>query len=227
MHISFVIRERPFSLPAVTPFSCHHSWVLFRGTPLNPLLILTNRYLHRFTSQPTFQTRSKYGPTLQVSYVVLPFITSRPLRLPYAPHTFLAGFTQLESCLPQLESCGDAGISGLYLHYLSPHATGNTPGPRQVHSPFASLTASAFSQKLEDRRVSPLSGVYPSTRLSQLYLSGRLLRSCTIRFMLRPAVSASTPDWVKPAFLRAVSAPCRGKFSPCVTTRTRPQPTYP
>lgn len=146
MHISFVIRERLFSLPAVAPFSCHHSWVLLRGTPLNPLLILTNRYLHRFTSQPTFQTRSKYGPTLQVSYVVLPFITSRPLRLPYAHHTFLAGFTQLESCLPQVESCGDAGISGLYLRYLSPHATGNTPGPRQVHTPFASLTASAFSQ---------------------------------------------------------------------------------
>ena len=101
-----------FSLPAVAPFSCHHSWVLFRGTPLNPLLILTNRYLHRFTPQPTSQTRSKYGPTLQVSYVVLPFITSKPLRLPYAHHTFLAGFTRLESCLPQLESCGDAGISG-------------------------------------------------------------------------------------------------------------------
>ena len=216
-----------FSLPAVAPFSCHHSWVLFRGTPLNPLLILTNRYLHRFTSQPTFQTRSKYGPTLQVSYVVLPFITSRPLRLPYAPHTLLAGFTQLESCLPQLESCGDAGISGLYLPYLSPHAIGHTPGPHQVLLPFPSLMALAFSQILEDRRVSPLSGVYPSTRLSQLFPSGRLLRSCTIRFMLRPAVSASTPDWVKPASLRAVSAPCRGKFSPCVTTRTRPQPTYP
>ena len=136
MHISSVIRERPFSLPAMAPLSCHHSWVLFRGTPLNPLLILTNRYLHRFTPQPTFQTRSKYGPTLQVSYVVLPFITSRPLRLPYAPHTLLAGFTQLESCLPQLESCGDAGIPGPYLRYLSPHAIGHTPGPHQVHMPF-------------------------------------------------------------------------------------------
>ncbi len=114
-----------------------------------------------------------------------------------------------------------------YLPYLSPHATGHTPGPHQVHTPFASLMAPAFSQILEDRRVSPLSGVYPSTRLSQLSPSSHLLRSCTIRFMLRPAVSAGTPDWVKPAFLRAVSAPCRGKFGPCVTTRTRPLPTYP
>jgi hypothetical protein len=112
MHISFVIRERLFSLPVVAPFSRFHSWVLFRGTPINPLLILTKRYTHRFTPQSTSQTRSKYGPTLQVSYVVLPFITSRPLRLPYARHTLLAGFTRLESCLPQLEPCGDAGISG-------------------------------------------------------------------------------------------------------------------
>ncbi len=101
-----------FSLPAAAPFSCHHSWVLFRGTPLNPLFILTNRYLHRFTPQLTFQTRSKCGPTLQISYVVLSFITSRPLRLPYAHDPPLAGFTRLEEGLPQLEPCGDAGISG-------------------------------------------------------------------------------------------------------------------
>ena len=214
-----------FSLPAVAPFSCHHSWVLFRGTPLNPLLILTNRYLHRFTSQPTFQTRSKYGPTLQVSYVVLPFITSRPLRLPYAPHTFLAGFTQLESCLPQVESCGDAGISGPYLRYLSPHATGHTPGPHQVHTPFASLTALAFSQKIEDRRVSPLNGVYPSTGLSQLSPSSRHLRSCTIRFMLRPAVLAGTPDWVKPATSASRLGTVSGQVQP-VCYHTNPPPAY-
>lgn len=74
----------------------------------------------------------------------------------------------------------------------------------------------------------PAHRVYPSTRLSQQCLSGRHLRGCTIRFMLRPAVSASTPDWVRhDNFRRAVSVPCRGKFGPCVTTRTRPQPTYP
>ncbi len=79
--------------------------------PVNPLIILTNRYLHRFTPQSTIQTRSKYGHTLQVSYVVLPFITSRPLRLPYVHRLILTGFTRFDSCLPQLESCGDAGIS--------------------------------------------------------------------------------------------------------------------
>ena len=42
------------------------------------------------------------------------------------------------------------------LRYLSPHADGLTPGPYQVLMPFTSLTALAFSLKIEDRRVSPL-----------------------------------------------------------------------
>jgi hypothetical protein len=46
------------------------------------------------------------------SFVVLPVITSRPLRLPYVPNTCLTGFTRLDGCLPQLEFCGNAGISG-------------------------------------------------------------------------------------------------------------------
>jgi len=32
-----------------------------------------------------------------------------------------------------------------FLRYLSPHAVGLTPGPPQVHVPFASLPAPAFS----------------------------------------------------------------------------------
>ena len=114
-----------------------------------------------------------------------------------------------------------------FLRYLSPHADGLTPGPCQVHMPFSSLATLAFSPNLEDRRVSPQCRVCPSIGLSQLCPSDDILRGCTIRLMLRPAVLAGTPDWVKPAFLRAVSVPCRGKFSPCVTTRIRPQPTYP
>ena len=46
------------------------------------------------------------------SFVVLPVFTSRPLRLPYVPNTCLTGFTRLDGCLPQLEFCGNAGISG-------------------------------------------------------------------------------------------------------------------
>ena len=79
-----VLHERPLS---VAFFSTHASF-------------LTN------------QTRSKYGPTLQVSYVVLPFITSRPLRLPYAHNTYLVGFTLLDTCLLPSEYNRDAGISG-------------------------------------------------------------------------------------------------------------------
>ena len=87
-------------------------WVLFSGVPVNPHLILTTRLIHCFAFQLTAQTRSKYGPTLKASYVVLPVITSWPLRLPYAHNTHLEGFTQLDACLPRAESRGNAGISG-------------------------------------------------------------------------------------------------------------------
>jgi hypothetical protein len=79
--------------------------------------------------------------------------------------------------------------------YLSPHAIGLTPGSLQVLLPFASLQTLAFSLYQEDRRVFRPRRIYPSPGLSQLYLSGYVLRSCTIRFMLRPAVLASTPGW--------------------------------
>lgn len=81
--------------------------------------------------------------------------------------------------------------------YLSPHADGLTPGSLQVHVPFTSLQALAFSISVQDRRIARIVvRVYPSTILSQLYLYGVSSRSCTIRFMLRPAVLASPPDWV-------------------------------
>ena len=118
-----------------------------------------------------------------------------------------------------------------YLRNLSPHATGLTPGPPQVLMPFSSLRTMAFSIVVEDRRIACCKQVYPAPGLSQLYPSGVSLRGCTIRFMLRPAALAGIPDWVKPMPLiqwaKAVSTPCRGKFSPCVTARTRPQPAYP
>ncbi len=82
------------------------------GVPANPHIILTIESIHCSAFQLTIQTRSKYGPTLKTGYVVLSVITSGPLRLPYAHHRHLAGFTRLDSCLPQVESCRDAGISG-------------------------------------------------------------------------------------------------------------------
>ena len=78
-------------------------------------------------------------------------------------------------------------------HYLSPHAIGYTPGPLQVLLPFSSLQTLAFSKCRVDRRVVRHWRIYPSPGLSQLYLSGYRLRSCTIRFMLRPAALAGTP----------------------------------
>ena len=111
------------------------------------------------------------------------------------------------------------------LRYLSPHAAGHTPGPCQVHMPFSSLTAFAFSQILEDRRVSSLSEVYPSTGLSQLSPSSHLLRSCTIRFMLRPAVLAGTPDWVRPASSASRLGTVSGQVQP-MCYHTNPPSAY-
>jgi len=71
------------------------------------------------------------------------------------------------------------------------------------------------------------SGFIPHPNSPSYYRSSLRSRGCTIRFMLRPATLACTPDWVQPAYSwRAFSVLCRGKFSPCVTTRTRPLPTH-
>ncbi len=112
-----------------------------------------------------------------------------------------------------------------YLRYLSPHATGHTPGPHQVLLPFPSLMALAFSQILEDRRVSSLSEVYPSAGLSPLSSSSRLLRSCTIRFMLRPAVLAGTPGWVRPAISASRLGTVSGQVQP-MCYHTNPPSAY-
>ncbi len=87
-------------------------WVLVRRVPVNRLSILMTKIHSLFRISTYRLTRSKYGPTLRASFVVLSVITSRPLRLPYAHHTLLAGFIRLDAYLPQVESCADAGISG-------------------------------------------------------------------------------------------------------------------
>jgi hypothetical protein len=69
-------------------------------------------------------------------------------------------------------------------------------------------------------------------------------RSCTLCFTLQPTDSPDTPDWVRLAHVEllivtykrfgsrtrprhAFAVSCRGKFSPDVTARTRPQATHP
>jgi hypothetical protein len=128
--------------------------------------------LHCFTFQLTVQTRSKYGPTLKVSYVVSPVITSKPLRLPYALNTYLAGpplsFTACRWPYP-------GSLTGAHA-LCFPASSGLLP----------SIKGSA---RIPYR-------VYPFIGLSQLYPSDQMSRGCTIRFMLRPAVLAGPPDWV-------------------------------
>lgn len=109
--------------PFVAPLPTTHGWVLFTGVPVNPTHYPHHLPVRCFAPQPTAKTRSKYGPTLEASYVVLPVITSRPLRLPYARNTALAGLIRLELRLPQMEFCGNAGISGptsVIFHHMPP-----------------------------------------------------------------------------------------------------------
>jgi len=115
----------------------------------------------------TNQTGSKCGPTLQVSSVVLPFITSGPLRLPCAPNMSLTGFTQLDTRLPPSEYGWRRRDLRSYFRYLSPHAIGLTPGPLQVPMPFASLQSLAFSLTQEDRRLFRLARIHPPSGLSR------------------------------------------------------------
>ena len=105
------LRRFLLSLSAA-PVSNGYSGDFVLGYPSSRALSLCSKSIRCFASQLTVQTRSKCGPTLRTGYVVLPLITSRPLRLPCANCANLAGFIRLESCLPQLEFCEDAGISG-------------------------------------------------------------------------------------------------------------------
>jgi len=73
--------------------------------------------------------------------------------------------------------------------------------------------------------IPPIRRIYPSTRLSQLYPSSRHLRSCTIRFMLRPAVLAGTPDWVRPAPSASRLGTVSGQVQP-VCYHTNPPSAY-
>ena len=99
-----------------------------------------------------------------------------------------------------------------FLHRLSPHAIDPTPGPngclcsllphRQWPSPYAQRVG-----------VYPFR-VYPHAGLSQPYSSEAQSRGCIVRFMLRPAALADTPDWVGPRSSGAVRGAVSGQVPP-------------
>ena len=81
------------------------------GVSVNPHVILTIDAISCFAFQPAAQRRSKYGPTLKASFVVLPVITLKPLQLSYAHHKPFAGVIRLNACLARLEHRASTGIS--------------------------------------------------------------------------------------------------------------------
>ncbi len=74
-----------------------------------------------------------------------------------------------------------------------------------------------------------LSGFIPHTGSPSYSRLHSAYEAASFVFVLRPAGLAGIPDWVRPACMacQPVATPCRGKFRPVVTSRTRPQPTYP
>jgi hypothetical protein len=99
--------------------------------------------------------------------------------------------------------------------------------PCRCICPFPSLQALAFPLNVEGRRVSRSPRVCPATGLSQLCPSGVMSRGCTIRFMLRPADLADTPDWAKTrtSLIRAVRGAMSRQVRP-VCYHTNPPSAY-
>jgi hypothetical protein len=170
-------------------------WVLLKRGPRKPAHYPHHQIYPLFRISTHNLNAVEVWPQLKAGYVVLPVITSRPLRPPYAHRMLLAGFIQLDTCLPQAKSCGDAGISGLpsvicHRMWNIPvyRADGLTPGPCQVLAPFTSLTTLAFSLKKEDRLHSP-GGLKKKTHILGIFFLDILLPSFYIRFILKQVLS--------------------------------------
>lgn len=196
---------------------------------LGVFIALPPRGRRIYASFPFRETRSKHGLTLGTVYVVPSVVTSGPLRLPCARNAPLAGVTQLEARLPPVESGRNAGVSGPLSRHLSLHAADLTPGPQSVQTPFASQPAMAFPFNVEGRRVSCTTRFIPQPAAPSYSRPVSGYGAASFVFLLQPADLACAPDWVVPPCSagQLFAAHCRGKFRPVVTSRTRPQPTYP
>jgi hypothetical protein len=143
----------------------------------------------------------------------------RPLRHPSARNGHLAGCTRLGVRLPPSENGGARGTSG-----LPPSSVRACCQPTRVPIGAFALSPTGTGLPLLRRGSAciQLALVYPATGLSQLSPSGLNSRGCTVRFMLRPALLASTPDWVRPAPLQ--NEPSRCRVEACSTAVLPRQP---
>src|SRR5271157_1094624 len=156
---------------------------------------------------PAKQTRSKYGPSLRMSYAVSSIFAypgrSDTPALVTAPYRIHPAWSRL----PRSENHGNARASDFSLPLLLSIAC------RWPYSGFRTAACTLFLHRaqrpshtnVKGRRVSgSVHPVYPSTGLSQQYPSCISSRSCTIRVMLQPAISADAPNWVRRSVLHAV-----------------------
>src|SRR5512141_2193618 len=149
---------------------------------------------------------------LRMRCVVASIIASQPLRHPSAHNGRLAGCPRLDDPLPPSEF--RRGAVGLQVLPPSSVSACHQPYPGSPVGAFALCfpTGTGLPLLRTGSACIQLALVCPATGLSQLFPSGLISRGCTVRFMLRPADLAGTPDWVRPApsRIRAFAVPCQG-----------------
>jgi len=120
----------------------------------------------------------------------------------------LAGFIQLGRRLSPSDRGESRRISGPILRSLSPHAVDLTPGPLPVLLPSSSRQALAFPHNVRGRRVARSRGFVPQSGSPSYSCPIRAHEAASFVFVLRPVVSASTPDWVHGAVSGQVPPRC-------------------
>ena len=113
----------------------------------------------------------------------------------------------------------DGADLSFYFFFLSQHAATLTPGPLQVHVPITSLQALAFAHPVEARRIRR-----PPATISQLSGSPsnncriHASRGCSVRLILRPAVSVGASDWVPPHWTKSLACSVLGYHVGAIAT---------
>ena len=125
----------------------------------------------------------------------------------------------------RLEPCRDAGISGptSVIFHRMPMAIPRVPCRCICPLLPCRLWPSPFMQRIGV--YSDYLGFIPHPDSPSYIHPMRCSRGCTIRFMLRPAVLAGTPDWVKPTSNASRLGTVSGQVQP-VCYHTNPPSAY-
>ena len=100
-------------------------------------------------------------------------------------------------------------------------ASGGTPGPPPAHSSFPYRWTLAFPYNVQGRRVAHSRGFIPQSGSPSYSRPMRFYEAASFVFVLRPAGSAGTPDWVRGAVSGQVPPGCYHPSAPSAYTPIR------